>query len=138
MKKDDCIFCKIANGEISHHKVYENDQVLVFLDLNPVNEGHVLIIPKDHYENIYEIPEDMLNNLIKTAKMMSLVIKKTMQADGINVYMNNEKAAGQIIYHAHIHIIPRFLNDGFTYWKGRKTYLEEEFKKTAKKIIQAL
>ena len=135
---NNCIFCKIISGEIPSNKIYEDKNVFAFLDNNPVNKGHTLIVPKKHFENIYELPEEIIFEMTKTAKKLSIAIKKSTEADGINVYMNNERAAGQMIDHAHTHIIPRLKNDGFTYWQGKKKYSDEEMTETAKIITQAL
>ena len=135
---DNCIFCKIVSGEIPSSKIYEDENVLSFLDVNPVNEGHSLIIPKKHFENIYDLPDEILCEIIKVSKKLSIKIKESMGADGINVYMNNGITAGQQVPHAHIHIIPRLENDGFTYWHGKKSYSKEERNDAAEKISKAL
>lgn len=133
----DCIFCKIVKGEIPASKVYENDTVVAFLDIAPVNIGHSLIIPKGHYKNIYETPEEIMTEMMKVAKILSKSIKEGLSADGINVTMNNDPAAGQIVMHSHIHIIPRLASDGFGMWHGRRPYKEGEREEVVKKITQA-
>jgi histidine triad (HIT) family protein len=135
---EDCIFCKITKGEIPCTKVFKNENIFAFLDINPVNKGHTLVITKKHFENIYELPENLVCELFKTTKEIGIAIKKSLHPDGINVYMNNEKAAGQVINHTHVHVIPRLTEDGFTYWKGKKIYSDEEMRETAEKITQAL
>ena len=134
----DCIFCKIIRGEIPSAKVYEDEKTLAFLDIKPVNIGHVLVIPKEHFINIYDTPEETMTYLIKAAKNVSIALKKSLQADGINVTMNNEEASGQMIFHSHIHIIPRFKDDGFGPWHGKRDYTEGEIGEVAKKIISML
>lgn len=134
----DCIFCKIVAGEIPSSKVYEGEKVLAFLDIAPVNIGHSLIISKNHYRNIYETPEEVMLEMMKAAKILSHAIKTSLSADGINVTMNNDPAAGQIIFHSHIHIIPRKVDDGFGPWKGRRPYKDGEEKTVVKKITEAL
>lgn len=138
MKKDDCVFCKIVHGELPSHKIYENSDVLVFLDINPINLGHSLVIPKEHHSNIYETPEDILANMITTAKIVSRGTKSAMKADGVNVIMNNDPTAGQIIFHSHMHIIPRFKNDGLGPWKSRGPYSPEDANRITDEIIRAL
>jgi len=138
MKNETCIFCKIIKKEIPHNKIYEDKNVIAFLDAFPVNKGHTLILPKKHFKNIYEIPEKTLWEVMKLAKKLSITIKKTMKADGINVYMNNEEAAGQVIDHLHVHIIPRIKGDGYGYWKNKKSYTDKEMSQVTKKIIRAL
>ncbi|MDE2399431.1 MAG: HIT family protein [Patescibacteria group bacterium] len=135
---EDCIFCKIVKGEIPCSKIYENADVLAFLDIAPVNIGHALIIPKQHFVNIYETPENILVEMMKAAKIISKAIKSETNADGINVTMNNDPAAGQVIFHSHIHVIPRLKEDGFGVWHGRRPYNEGEKEEVAKKIIAAL
>lgn len=134
----DCIFCKIAAGEIPSSKVYEGEKVLAFLDIAPINIGHSLIISKNHYKNIYETPEEVMLEMMKAAKILSHAIKTSLAADGINVTMNNDPAAGQIIFHSHVHIIPRKANDGFGPWKGRRPYQKGEKEIIVKKITEAL
>lgn len=133
----DCIFCKIIDGEIPAHKVYEDDFTFAFLDINPNNHGHTLVIPKDHFENIYGLPDETLCRLMITVKKIALAVKNGMDADGVNIGMNNESAAGQLVNHAHVHIIPRFVNDGLIHWAA-KTYLPGEAETAAKKIQFAL
>lgn len=108
-----CLFCKIASGEIPAHKVYEDDQFLAFLDINPVNLGHTLLIPKTHAENLFELTEEILNRLGEQLQKVGQAVKEGTDADGLNIMMNNGTAAGQVIFHAHIHLIPRFQDDGF-------------------------
>ena len=135
---ENCIFCKIVKGEIPANKVYEDDTTLAFLDIEPVNLGHSLVIPKKHYVNIYETPEETIAAMMKVVKLLSGAIKKGLKADGINVAMNNDPAAGQIVLHSHIHIIPRIKNDGFGPWRGARKYNEGEKEEIAQKISSAL
>lgn len=124
-KEADCIFCKIIAGDIPSAKIHEDEEVFVFADINPVNLGHSLIIPKKHYTDISDTPDETLGKLIVTAKKIAEAIKKAVKADGINIEMNNGKAAGQIIFHSHIHVIPRFIDDGYRHWKGPEKTAEE-------------
>lgn len=134
----DCIFCKIVKKEIPANIVYDDKTTLAFLDIAPVNAGHALVIPKEHYKNIYETPEKILLDMIKTVKKISHAIKDGLKADGINVTMNNDPAAGQVVFHSHIHIIPRIANDGFGLWHGKRPYKEGEEETVVKKIISKL
>ena len=134
---DDCIFCKIVKGEIPSTKVYEDENTLAFLDIKPVNIGHILVIPKKHFKNIYDTPDEVLSELIKISKKISIAVKKSLGADGVNVTMNNEPASGQIIFHTHIHIIPRIEGDGFGVWHGKRDYNEDEKNEVAQKIKTA-
>jgi histidine triad (HIT) family protein len=138
MTKEDCVFCKIVSGKLPSYKIYENSDVLVFLDINPVNMGHSLVIPKNHYDNIYETPEDTLANMITVAKIASRAIKSAMKADGVNVMMNNDSMAGQVIFHSHMHVIPRFENDGFDIWKSKGPYTKDKASRVTDQIIAAL
>lgn len=115
----DCLFCKIITGEIPSEKVYEDERSFAFLDIKPINPGHTLLVPKKHFANIYETPDDVLVGLAPTVKKLSIAVKKAVKADGVIVSMNNEPAAGQVIFHAHIHIVPRFKNDGYEHWHGK-------------------
>lgn len=131
---NDCIFCKIIRKEIPADIVYEDENCLAFLDITPINPGHTLLIPKKHYENLYEMPDEILIKLAPIIKKLAVAIKKCVDAEGINIGMNNERPAGQLVPHAHIHIMPRFSNDGHTHWRG-KPYPEGESQKIAEKII---
>ncbi len=134
---EDCIFCKIIKGEIPCTKVYEDDKVLAFLDISPVNIGHSLVIPKTHFRNALETPDDLLMELVKIGKK----IGKALQADGaegVNFSFNNEEASGQTVFHTHLHVIPRFLSDGHGIWVGKRGYEEGEREEVAKKITVAL
>jgi histidine triad (HIT) family protein len=107
----DCIFCKIVKGEIPSKKVYEDGDVLVFLDINPASKGHVLVTAKKHYENIYDVDEEILKKMIVVSKKMADKIKKAFDADGINIVQNNGQHAGQLVNHIHFHVIPRYPED---------------------------
>lgn len=115
---NDCLFCKIIKKEIPSEKVYEDEYSYAFLDIKPINPGHTLLVPKKHFANLYEMPDEVLANLAPTIKKLAIAIKKAVGADGINIGMNNDSAAGQLVFHAHIHIMPRFKNDGHEHWHG--------------------
>jgi histidine triad (HIT) family protein len=133
----DCIFCKIIAGEIPAEKVYEDENTLAFLDIKPVNFGHTLLIPKKHSQNIFDLPTEELQGMMPALKKVAEAIKESVNADGLNITNNHEAAAGQLVYHLHFHIIPRFSNDGFVHWHG-KSYAEGEMSATAEKIKSAL
>lgn len=135
--EENCIFCKIVAGNIPSQKVYEDNETMAFLDINPNNHGHTLVIPKDHFENIYGTPSETLCRMIMTVQKMAIAVKNGVSADGINISMNNESAAGQDVFHAHIHIIPRFNEDGYKHWP-HKPYKEGEMESTAEKIRKEL
>ncbi len=134
----DCLFCKIVAGEISCAKVYEDDTVLAFLDIYPTNIGHTLVIPKVHHTNLYDTPDETLAHTMTVVKKLSIAIKTALGANGINIEMNNDASAGQIIFHTHIHIVPRFEGDGFKHWKGARGYKEGEMEKIKKGIGEHL
>ena len=112
MKKDDCIFCKLANGVFPTNSIYEDEDFNVILDLAPATKGHALILPKDHYANLYEIPEDLAADVIKLAKKMAVLMTEKLGCDGFNLLQNNGEAAGQTVFHFHMHLIPRYADDG--------------------------
>lgn len=134
----DSIFTKILKGEIPSTKVYEDDSVFAILDINPVHKGHVLVIPKDEYKDIHDIPEELFAHLMVIVKRLAKAVKEATGADGINILMNNEAAAGQVIFHAHVHIVPRFAEDGFRNWPSKKSYNEGEKELFAEKIRSKL
>ena len=112
MKDPNCIFCKIANGEIPSRTLYEDEKFRVIMDLGPATRGHSLILPKEHYANLYEIPEDLAADAAKLAKKLAIRMTEKLGADGFNIIQNNNKAAGQTVPHYHVHLIPRYQNDG--------------------------
>ncbi len=109
---DECIFCKIVKGDIPCAQVYADEKIIAFLDIAPISKGHTLIIPKVHYENLWEVPEDLGNDILRAMQKIGNGILKATGAQGLNVVMNNFPAAGQVIPHAHWHLIPRFKGDG--------------------------
>ncbi len=129
---ESCVFCKIVNGEIPSTKIYEDENVLAFLDIKPVNPGHTLVIPKKHYENIHDMPDEMVARVAVTAKKIADAIIKT-GARGVNIGMNNGVHAGQIVFHAHVHVMPRYGKDSFSLWVG-KEYDGNERELAAQKI----
>jgi histidine triad (HIT) family protein len=129
----DCIFCNIIVGEIPSANIYQDEYTYAFLDINPNNHGHTLVIPKEHYKNLYDVPEDILCAMSKTAKKLAEAVKKGVSADGVNLAMNVERAAGQLVDHIHFHVIPRFNNDGYKHW-GHKPYKDREMEDIAGKI----
>ena len=112
--RDDCIFCKIVKGEIPCIKIYEDENALAFMDIAPLNQGHVLIIPKSHYETILDIEPDVFGWLGNVVARVSKAVQKTLKPDGINVMQLNGKAANQVVPHLHIHVVPRKFGDGLS------------------------
>lgn len=111
MRDDNCIFCKIANGEIPSVTLYEDEDFRVILDLGPASKGHALILPKEHAANLYELPDELAAKAMVVAKKVGSVLTKGLNCDGLNVVQNNGEAAGQTVFHFHIHLIPRFKGD---------------------------
>lgn len=130
---EDCLFCKIIRSEVPSAKVYEDDTSFAFLDINPINPGHTLLIPKEHYRDLKDTPDEVLRDLAPKIKMLAQVVREGVKADGINIGMNNGAAAGQEISHAHIHIMPRFKNDGHIHW-SKRPYEEGEMEAVAEKL----
>lgn len=130
----DDLFIKIIKGEIPSTKVYEDEDTFAFLDINPVNLGHVLIIPKKFYRNVLDIEEKDWGLLMETVRKIAVAVKAATKADGINVYMNNEPAGGQEVFHAHVHVIPRFNGDGMLSKAKHTEYKEGEQEKYGEMI----
>jgi len=116
---DNCIFCKIVNGDIPSYKVFENEEVFAFLDINPVNPGHTLVIPKEHAKDLFEVSEKSYIEAQKALRLLAPKIKDAVGACGINIMQNNLPCAGQVVDHLHIHIIPRFEDDEYKLWHGK-------------------
>ena len=112
MRDDSCIFCKLANGDIPTNTVYEDENFRVILDLSPATKGHALILQKNHYKNLYELPEETAADVMKLAKKMAVMMTEKLHADGFNLVQNNNEVAGQTVFHFHLHLIPRYNGDG--------------------------
>lgn len=133
MNSSDCIFCKIVRGELPSTKVYEDDDVLAFLDINPVNPGHTLVIPKRHATDVFDAEDSDWIALTKAVRIIAHAIERSLKPTGVNLTMNNRAGAGQVVFHAHIHIMPRFEHDGHKLWPGR-AYAEGEKEATGERI----
>lgn len=134
---NECIFCKIVEGKIPCYKVYEDGNILAFLDINPINKGHTLVVPKKHYTLFTDMPENVTTELFIAVKNISNAVLDGVEANGFNIMVSNNAAAGQVIPHVHIHIIPRFKNDGLKHWPGKryKTGEVEQVLKSIKALI---
>ena len=131
MKDENCIFCKLANGDIPTNTVYEDEEFRVILDASPATRGHALILPKQHYANLYEIDENVAADSMKLAKKLEIQMKNVLGCDGVNVLQNNEETAGQTVFHFHVHVIPRYQgakNDDIIQWT-HEDFSEDEMKK---------
>ncbi len=135
---EDCIFCKLISGEIPCAKIYEDDDFLAFLDISPVNKGHALIVTKEHYPTICDVPDSLLSKYLLAVKKVATAVHKGTGSDGYNVMQNNKKAAGQVIPHVHFHIIPRNSDDGLKFSWPNKTYEEGEILELKEKIIKVI
>ena len=133
----DCLFCKIANKEIPANIVYENEHVLAFLDINPVNEGHTLVIPKKHAKDLEEIDENSYLEVQKVVRFLAPKISQAVGACGFNIGQNNKQCSGQVIFHLHVHIMPRFENDNHQLWHGQQKS-PQELEQTLEKIKNSL
>ncbi len=136
--QEDCVFCKIVTGDIPATKIYEDSETLAFLDISPVSPGHTLVIPKDHFENIYTTPTELYCRIQMSVQKVALAVKQAVDADGINIISNNEAAAGQVINHSHVHIIPRHNDDSLAHWPHIQYKTEQEISDTAEKIRKEL
>ncbi len=135
---ENCIFCKIVHKEIPSSTVYEDEKSIAFLSIQPDNIGHMLVLPKGHFANIYETPDDVLGHIMSVAKKISVGLKSSLSAEGINIIINNEPSAGQAIFHTHVHVIPRYEGDGLIPWKGKRGYEKGEMQLVTEKIKRVL
>ena len=113
---DECIFCKIVKGEIPCEKIYEDEEFIAFLDVNPVGEGHTLVIPREHFENIFETPDEIAGQINLVCKKVANLLRKKFNVDAVNIIHASGKAAQQSVFHIHYHVVPRRENDGLDLW----------------------
>jgi histidine triad (HIT) family protein len=130
MLDESCIFCKIASRQAVSSIIYEDKTVMVFLDIRPLNIGHTLIIPKAHYVDIFDIPQEVLSQVHKVSKQIAFAVKKATAADGISIIQQNGKAAGQDIFHLHVHVVPRF--------KGQKLHSFSELREVDRATLDVM
>lgn len=135
--EENCIFCKIIKGDIPKEFLYEDEHTVAFLDIKPVNPGHTLVIPKKHFVNIFEAPEETWLHIMRTVKKVSHAIKDGLGIENVNLEMNNGSIAGQEVFHAHMHIVPRNEHDGLKHWPGGK-YTGDEETQILERIKKAL
>lgn len=134
VSEQDCIFCKIIRGEIPSKKVYEDKDVMAFLDINPANPGHTLVVPKKHAEDLTKSSDEDIAKVMHVARKITSHLKEKMSAIGVNVIQSNGKAAGQIIAHTHFHVIPRYENDVVVISYQRVQLTDEQFEEIRKKL----
>lgn len=138
MSNETCIFCKIARKEVPASLVYEDEKTLAFLDIKPLSEGHTLVIPKAHYETVFDIPQELITYLHGITKQVALAVKKATKADGISIIQQNGEAAGQEIFHLHVHVIPRYEGKKLPRFSDLKEANKEKLVQTAAKIRKYL
>ena len=131
-----CVFCRIVKGELPAAIIYRGKHTLGILDINPVNRGHSLIISREHYSNIVEVPDEVLCEAIKAAKLIAVRLKRNLQAEGINLFQTNGRAAGQEIEHFHLHVIPRFSGDGTKFRFNIRKYASEDEKNAIRELLE--
>lgn len=131
---EDCIFCKIIAGEIPCHKVFENDQVLAFMDINPIHEGHLLVLPKKHHETIFDMDEELSLEVMRVTRLLANRLKEEFKIEGLHLIQNNYKAASQEVPHFHMHLIPRHTGDGIQAFKWK--LVEGDHEKLAQQAEQ--
>ena len=134
---DDCIFCKLANGVFPTNTLYEDEDFRVILDIEPATKGHALILPKKHYANIFELPEEYAGKVYKVAKNMAGKMQDALGFDGFNVLQNNGEAAGQTVFHFHMHLIPRYNNDNAGLDMPGKKAADYDLSEVAAQIINS-
>ena len=135
---DNCIFCKIANGVIPSATVYEDDSFRAILDIAPAHKGHVIVLPKAHADNLFELDDEIAAKALPIVKKIATALKAVTGCDGINVLQNNGTAAGQSVFHLHIHIVPRFEGDGILPVWPHEEYADGEAVEWAAKIVAAM
>lgn len=141
MEHENCVFCKIIDGQIPSAKVYENEHVYAFLDISQVSKGHTLVIPKIHTKDIYETPAEVAKELFASVPIIANALKKAYHPIGMNVLNNNEAPAGQSVFHLHLHLLPKYKeHDGFTVnWKTNdQAYSAQALQQIADKISEAI
>jgi histidine triad (HIT) family protein len=133
----DCIFCAIAAGRQPAARIFETPRVLAFLDIAPVNYGHTLVIPRVHYQNLLDLPDDLWLEMGQVCRRVARALRATLYAQGFNVGMNNFEAAGQVVFHAHLHVIPRYFSDGLRLFP-QEDYKPGDLAKTGEQLQRAL
>lgn len=135
---EDCIFCKIIQGQIPCAKVYDQGGIFAFLDIAPVNKGHALVVPKTHHGTLFDLPPDIGRELLSALKLVGQAVMQATGAAGLNVGMNNFEVAGQLVHHAHFHLIPRHEGDGLRLWTQHAYESGEEMQKLAQAVKKAI
>ncbi len=135
----ECIFCAIVEGKIPSEKVYEDEHVFAFMDIAPATPGHLVVIPKQHYRNIFDIPVEIASKIMKAVVPLAAAIQQALNPDGLNLIQNNETAGFQTVFHFHIHLIPRWKGDSLQpLWQPRRNGNIKEISNVASRIREAL
>lgn len=132
-----CVFCDIVAGRVPTVKVLETPRVLAFLDIAPVHYGHTLVVPKEHFQNLLDLPDDVWMEMGQVSRRVAQALQKTLYARGFNIGMNNFDAAGQVVFHAHLHVIPRYLSDGLLLFP-QGSYQSGDMEKVGQQLRQVL
>lgn len=136
MKKDDCIFCKLANGEIPTRSIYEDEDFKVILDAAPATRGHALILPKEHADDLYQLPEETAGKAFILARRLAGLMTEKLNCQGFNIVQNNGETAGQTVFHFHMHLIPRYEDDGQgAFWEPRQ-YTDETLDEIRSQLVK--
>lgn len=138
MKKDDCIFCKIANGVIPSPALYEDDDFKVIFDRGPASKGHALVLPKEHFDDVFSMDEEHASKVFAVAAKVAKVMNEEFGCDGMNILQNNKEVAGQTVFHFHMHIIPRYKDDQIKIGWTPGDVVDEELIKNAQTIREKL
>jgi len=128
-----CVFCKIAKGKVPCYKVYEDKKIMAFFDINPIAKGHTLVIPKKHYENLFDCKDKILEKMIKISQKIAINYKEKLGCTGVNILNASGQSAEQSVFHIHFHVVPRFDDDGYKMWP-KTGYQKEELKSLAEKL----
>lgn len=134
----ECLFCKIIAGEVPSQRIYEDEKTFAFLDIHPVNPGHTLIVPKKHSENLLDTDEQIVAAVMSTTQKVAQAVTTALRYKAFNIGINNGSDAGQVVFHLHVHMMPRHSKDGYTMWAGRKYPEEDDLKQIAEKIRQSM
>jgi histidine triad (HIT) family protein len=134
----DDLFLKIISGDIPSAKIYEDDIAIAFLDIKPNNKGHALVVPRTKFRNIFDADPSVLGHMMEVAQKVACVQKEILHAEGVNIVMNNEPAANQEIFHAHIHVIPRFAGDNVFQHSNHTTYADGEIEEVAERMKRSI
>ena len=138
MRDDNCIFCKLANGDIPTNTVYEDSDFRAIMDASPAKKGHVIILPKQHASDVFSLDPDTVGKAFKVARKIAAAVKQVTGCDGVNILQNNGEAAGQTVFHFHVHVIPRFKNDTVNIGWDHEEYAPGEAEKLAKELANAV